>query len=48
MNVVITGSSRGMGREAAIKFLSEGHTVYGIDISESTIADNNYIHFIIL
>ena len=46
MNVVITGSSRGMGREAAIKFLSEGHTVYGIDISESTIADNNYIHFI--
>lgn len=44
MNVVITGSARGMGREAAIKFLSEGHVVYGIDISGSTITEDNYIH----
>jgi len=44
LNVVITGSARGMGREAAIKFLSEGHVVYGIDISGSTITEDNYIH----
>lgn len=46
MNIVITGSSRGMGREATIKFLSEGHNVIGIDTGGSTISDNNYIHHI--
>ena len=47
MNIVVTGSSRGMGRETAIKFLAEGHTVYGIDIKESTIPnDVKYIHTI--
>ena len=42
MNILITGTSQGMGREIAIKFLSEGHHVFGIDISESTITDNRY------
>lgn len=46
MNILITGSSRGMGREAAIKFLSEGHIVYGLDVDGSTIADKNYNHFV--
>lgn len=46
MNIVITGSSRGMGRESAIKFLSEGHIVYGLDVDGSTIADKNYNHFV--
>ena len=44
MNVVITGTSRGMGRETAIKFLSEGHIVVGIDIAPSNIIDDNYTH----
>jgi len=44
MNVLITGTSQGMGREIAIKFLAEGHHVFGIDISESTITDNRYNH----
>lgn len=46
MNILITGSSRGMGREIAIKFLSEGHQVFGIDISESSIEDKRYTHYI--
>ena len=32
MNVLITGSSCGIGRATALKFLDEGHTVFGIDI----------------
>ena len=46
MNIVVTGASRGMGRETVIKFLSEGHTVYGLDLDGATITDSNYIHFI--
>lgn len=44
MKVVITGTSTGMGRAAAIEFLQNGHTVYGIDIRRSTIVHPNYIH----
>ena len=32
MNVLITGSSCGIGRATALKFLDKGHTVFGIDI----------------
>ena len=46
MNVVITGTSRGMGRECAIKFLDEGHTVIGIDVAESTITHARYYHHV--
>ncbi|MCR5285345.1 MAG: SDR family oxidoreductase [Treponema sp.] len=54
MKVVITGTSSGIGRAAAIKFLREGHSVYGIDIKEDSISDclefsqlkNIYRHFI--
>lgn len=45
MKVLITGASRGMGRETAIKFLNEGHQVIGLDISDPTITHNNYIHY---
>lgn len=45
MKVLITGASRGMGRETAIKFLNEGHEVIGLDISDPTIVHNNYIHY---
>lgn len=46
MNVIVTGSSRGMGRETAIKFLSNGNIVYGLDTEVSSIEDENYIHYI--
>ena len=44
MNVLITGTSRGIGRAAAILFLQHGHRVYGIDISPSTIENQSYTH----
>lgn len=46
LKVLITGTSSGVGKAAAEKFLQEGCTVYGIDIKESSIDDENYIHYI--
>lgn len=45
MNIVITGTSEGIGKAIAEKFLSMSHVVYGIDIKPSTINDKNYHHF---
>lgn len=45
MKVLITGTSRGIGRAIALKFLSSGNTVIGIDKNESTIDNDNYTHF---
>ena len=44
MNIVITGTSRGIGRAIALKFLDCGHTVAGIDICPATIENSHYIH----
>ena len=49
MNVLITGSSCGIGRATALKFLEEGHKVFGIDIVSpmSPLSNkNNYTHYI--
>ena len=49
MNVLITGSSCGIGRATALKFLDEGHTVFGIDILPpiaSLSNRSNYKHYI--
>lgn len=46
MKVLITGTSEGVGRAVAAKFLKEGHEVIGIDINASTINDNNYTHIV--
>ena len=46
MKVLITGTSKGIGREVAIKFLNENHKVIGIDIEASTINHKNYTHII--
>lgn len=52
MKVLITGTSRGIGRACAIKFLEENHTVIGIDKVQDTIKtdssvknSNFYTHF---
>lgn len=45
MNVLITGSSSGIGRGCAEYFLNEGHHVYGFDKDAATIQHPEYTHF---
>lgn len=47
MIILITGSSSGIGKATAIKFLNEGHTVYGFDRRDATITHKNYKHYIV-
>ena len=44
MKVLITGTSRGIGRAIALKFLSNNHEVIGIDRLSQTIDQENYTH----
>ena len=46
MKVIVTGTGRGIGRAIAMKFLSSGHNVTGIDVNPSTIDDESYTHII--
>ena len=46
MKILITGTSQGIGKAIAEKFLSEGHDVIGIDRNPSTIDNNSYEHHI--
>ncbi|MBT4792935.1 MAG: SDR family oxidoreductase, partial [Halobacteriovoraceae bacterium] len=43
--VVVTGSSRGVGKLAANHFLTNGATVAGISRGEGTIDNENYHHY---
>ena len=46
MNIVITGSSRGIGKAVAERFLSLGHVVYGIDLLPATVEHVDYCHIV--
>ena len=46
MKIIITGTSRGIGKRAAERFIEKGHFVYGIDKEKSAITNDNYTHFI--
>ena len=45
MLTLITGTSRGIGRAVAEKFLACGHTVAGIDVLPPTITHPAYTHY---
>ena len=46
MKILISGTSRGIGRAIAEYFLKEGHTVIGMDRQEKSIDHGNYTHFV--
>lgn len=45
MNILITGTSSGIGKGCAEYFLKEGNLVYGFDKDTSTISHPAYTHF---
>lgn len=46
MNILITGTSQGIGKAIAQLFLEKGHKVIGIDRQTASIADTNYTHYV--
>lgn len=46
MKIVITGTSSGIGKAIANKFLQQGHDVIGIDVQQSTVTHRNYTHVV--
>ncbi len=47
MKVLVTGTSTGIGRGIAVKFLSEGYEVIGFDVENSSIDHENYTHYLV-
>ena len=45
MNVLITGTSQGIGKAVAEIFLRNGHRVHGIDRQDASVVDGAYTHY---
>lgn len=45
MKILITGTSKGIGKAVSERYLSLGHEVYGLDKLESSINHPSYHHF---
>ena len=46
MKVLITGTSKGIGRAAALRFLELGHEVHGIDELPASVEHPRYTHYV--
>ena len=46
MNILITGTSKGIGRAIAQHFIDKGHNVFGIDRLQGSINSKNYTHYV--
>ncbi|MCI5539611.1 SDR family NAD(P)-dependent oxidoreductase [Campylobacter lanienae] len=46
-NIIITGTSKGIGNALAKLYLDEGHTIIGCSKSKSNITHTNYHHYAI-
>lgn len=47
MNVLITGTSRGIGKATALLFLERSYSVFGFDVHDTTIEHEHYKHFVV-
>jgi len=45
MRVLITGTSQGIGKAIAERFLKENHEVIGIDRQNASVQNDNYTHY---
>ena len=46
MNVVVSGTSSGIGKAIAQRFLDKGHNVFGYDVCPAAIAHAHYTHYV--